>query len=195
MSLVYFITHPEVKIDPLVAIEKWSLSQTGVNRMHRMLTLDWVAGIKSVYCSTEKKAVDSAAVLANHLDVEPELHEQLGENNRSATGYLPREEFESVADQFFANPAESVRGWETAVNAQSRILLVTKNILLASPANYPMAIISHGAVGTLLLCYLNGWSIDRAHDQPGSGGGNYFCFNKNTLQIMHGWRAIDAEPA
>lgn len=36
------------------------------------------------------------------------------ENDRSSTGFLPPEEFEVVADAFFAQPGVSVRGWETA---------------------------------------------------------------------------------
>ena len=44
------------------------------------------------------------------VEVRPDIHE----NDRSAPGYLPREEFEAVADTFFADLDASVRGWETA---------------------------------------------------------------------------------
>lgn len=194
MSSVFFITHPEVDIDPAVRIEDWSLSHTGVSRMQKMLEHSWVAGIKSVYTSTEKKAIDGAQIVANHLSLDITPHERLGENNRSATGYLPKAEFESVADQFFSKPTESIRGWETAISAQHRIVSETQRILKTTPAEHPIAIVSHGAVGALLLCHLNGWPIDRKFDQPGDGGGNYYCFQKDSQRVIHGWRPIDTLP-
>ena len=49
-------------------------------------------------------------------------HPGIGENDRSATGFLPREEFWATADLFFAHPTESIRGWERAIDAQARIV-------------------------------------------------------------------------
>ena len=44
-------------------------------------------------------------------------------------------EFEIVRpDAFFARPGESFRGWELAVDAQSRIVAVWQAILAAAPA-------------------------------------------------------------
>ena len=60
-------------------------------------------------------------MLAARFRIGIEVASDLGENNRSATGFLPPAEFEKVADAFFANPEESVRGWERAIDAQRRI--------------------------------------------------------------------------
>ena len=46
-------------------------------------------------------------------------------------------------------------------------------------------------VGTLLLCHLADYSIARSHDQPGSGGGNYYAFQAESGALLHGWKAID----
>jgi broad specificity phosphatase PhoE len=86
-----------------------------------------------------------------------EVMAELGENDRSATGFLPPEEFERVADQFFANPETSIRGWERAIDAQTRIVRAVERI----ESKGPTAIVSHGAVGTLLYCHLAGKPIDR----------------------------------
>jgi hypothetical protein len=45
---------------------------------------------------------------------------ELGENDRSATGYLSEPEFDDVVDEFFRRPEESVWGWERAI-AQSPV--------------------------------------------------------------------------
>lgn len=47
--------------------------------------------------------------LAGHLGLSVAELKRLGENDRSATGYLPRAEFEAVANLFFAHPNE--RSW------------------------------------------------------------------------------------
>src|SRR3977135_2734281 len=112
----------------------------------------------------------------------------LGENDRSATGYLSRAEFEAVADQFFADPAQSVRGWERALDAQRRIVAAVDVVLATSSGcGGDVAILAHGGVGTLLLCHLRGDQISRSHDQPSSNGGNYFAFDAKTRQLHHGW--------
>src|SRR5262245_31461826 len=99
MTVVHFLTHPEVTIDPLVPIAEWQLSPTGLRRMAAAVRRSWIAVIGSVFCSSERKAMDAAGILANHLGLTPVVIEALGENDRSATGYLPKSEFESVADQ------------------------------------------------------------------------------------------------
>ena len=55
----------------------------------------------------------------------------LHENDRSATGYLPPDRFEAVADRFFAEPETSVLGWERAVDAQARIVACVARIVAA----------------------------------------------------------------
>lgn len=192
MSTIYFITHSDVFIDANTSITEWSLCERGVKRFQKMLRLDWVKSIAGIYCSTENKAIEGAVILSDFLQLPINTMQELGENDRSSTGYLPALEFEAVANQFFSHPTLSVRGWETAQDAQSRIIAVIHKIVEQNQGNLPLAIVSHGAVGTLLLCHLNGWPIARAHDQPGSGGGNYFSFESDSYKVNHGWCAIDA---
>jgi broad specificity phosphatase PhoE len=196
MRTVYFITHSDVVIDPAIPVTDWRLSPRGRERMTRMLALPWMPGVRAVWCSTERKARDAARILAAHLDLPVGELMELGENDRSATGYLPRAEFEIVADLFFAHPDRSVRGWERAADAQHRILAAVDRVLAASARRGgDIAIVSHGGVGTLLLCHLRGAAIGRQHDQPPNNGGNYFAFDAKTQALEHGWRPIDGKDA
>ena len=43
-------------------------------------------------------------MMAAELRLTPIIRADLGENDRSATGYLPRAEFEAMADAFFSRP-------------------------------------------------------------------------------------------
>lgn len=191
MPCLYFITHPQVLIDPAVAVTAWGLSPLGRQRMQAMLTADWVGRIGSVWCSTERKAVEAADILAKAIPTTPRMLAELRENDRSATGYLPAPAFEATTDAFFANPDDSIGGWETAADAQRRIVAAIATVLSGTPTDQDIAVVSHGAVGALLLCHLKRCPISRAEDQPGQGGGNYFCFDTAGSVLRHGWRPID----
>ena len=191
MKTVYFMTHPEVVIDPAVPVPRWPLSIQGLARMRLLLRQPWVSQITAIYCSTEQKAIDGATLLGAHLALPVSQVAELGENDRSATGYLPAPEFESVVDQFFAHPTVSIRGWEPAVVAQQRVVRAVTAILTQDASAGAIAMVAHGGVGTLLLCALAGYAIDRRYEQPGTGGGNYYAFDAQSRVLRHGWRPID----
>ncbi|WP_203073707.1 histidine phosphatase family protein [Falsiroseomonas ponticola] len=190
MPVVRFITHPDVMVDPARPVPEWHLSPRGIHRARLMLGRPWVARLRSLFSSAERKAVDTAAILAAGTSLDVTVLEALHENDRSATGYLPGPVFEAMADAFFARPEESVRGWERAVDAQARIVAAVERVLAMAPPG-DIAIIAHGAVGALLLCRLKGVPISRAEDQPGRGGGNLFTFDRASRALRHGWRPIE----
>ena len=189
--ILYFISHPNVVIDPAVPVPRWPLSQTGRARMAAGLTQPWVPDITAVYASTEQKAVDAAEILANHLAIGLTEDPDLGENDRSSTGFLEPEEFEGLAGEFFKHPDKSVQGWERAKDAQARIVNAVARIARSDRTHGSIAIVSHGAVGTLLHCYLAGNNISRRWDQPATGGGNFFPFTMDPPAAHAWWRAID----
>jgi len=189
MTKVFFITHPEVDIDSQILITEWELSARGTERMYDMLKQKWVAEIKHVFASDERKAKAAAEILARHLSLGFSIEAELGENNRSSTGFLAPQEFEATADLFFAHPDQSIRGWETAKAAQSRIVRAVSSLMESTPTG-AIAIVAHGGVGALLLCWLKGVPISRLEDQPGQG--HFFVFQRDSRQLLHGWRPIDA---
>ncbi len=195
--MVYYVSHPQVRIDPAVPVPNWSLSDVGRQRMLSIADREWVRALSAVVSSDETKAIETAHLLAAPSGTAVTVREGLHENDRSATGFLPPPEFERMADAFFANPHESVRGWERAADAQARILRgVHAALAEATPGH--VAFCGHGGVGTLLFCALAGLPIQRLHDQP-PGGGNVFAFDRTSLAVLHPWRALEdagiGEPA
>jgi broad specificity phosphatase PhoE len=188
---VYFITHPNVVISRDVPVPRWPLSELGRRRMHEGLNQPWVREVSALYCSDEQKAIDGAQILASHLSLPITTIAELGENDRSATGFLPPDEFERVATEFFSNPTKSVRGWERAVDAQARVVAAVERAVRDDKASGAIAFVSHGAVGTLLYCHLTGRSIDRRWDQPPNGGGNYLRFRTDAPGECSWWRPFD----
>ena len=188
MSRVLFITHPEVEVDPAVPVPDWELTPRGRDLMRQFAEGPEPREVRAVWSSRVRKAAEAAAILAGRLGLEVRKLEQLAENDRSSTGYLPPELFEPAVQAFFREPLLSHRGWETAAAAQQRIADALETVLARSPADGDVAIVSHGGVGTLLLCQLKGATIHRAEDQPGQG--HWFAFDRDSRRALHGWRAI-----
>jgi len=108
---IRYLTHPQVKIEPAVPVPSWGLSDVGRARTEALANAGWLSGTTQIICSGERKAIETAAIIAGELKVTVEVRDAMHENDRSTTGFLPPDEFETVADQFFAHPLASIRGW------------------------------------------------------------------------------------
>lgn len=185
-----YITHPEVLIDPAVPVPGWGLSGRGRERAALAAASDWAARIGRFVASTERKAIETAGILAAGR-VPVETNHAMVENDRSSTGFLPPDAFEAAADEFFAHPQQSFRGWERAVDAQARIVAAVERVLATHDPAVPIAFVGHGGVGTLLKCHLKGTPIRRDGDQP-AGGGNLFAFRLADRSVTCDWTAMES---
>ena len=190
MGLVRYVSHPNVVVDPGVPVPQWGLSELGRQRFAVMLARPWVPAIGRVIASSETKSLEAATMLATHLGLEVEVRPATGEIDRSATGYLPAAEHERVADALFAHPDVSASGWEIATGAQARIVAALDDVLSAAATDGDIAVIGHGAVGTLWWCHLAAEPIDRRWDQPGQG--HLITVDGATRRPLHHWLAIDS---
>lgn len=188
-----FISHPHVLIDPATPVPRWPLSPKGRERMRAGMAQPWVGKISAIHSSTEAKAMGGAALPAENLNLPLGRHEDLGENDRSSTDFVAPQEFEPMADAFFANAEASVCRWERAVDAQRRIVGVVEQLSSLDNGDGVVASVSHGAVGTLLHCRLAGRAISRRWDQPANGGGNFYGFSLSPRGMESDWRPIDGE--
>ncbi len=188
MPLLRYITHPDVEVDPRVDVPRWNLSARGRSRVERMLEQPWVADIERIVTSQENKAIETALILARHVGLDIEIRSGIGENDRSATGFVPAERYQELAEQFFDHPYTSVDGWERGIDAQERITAGLAD-LLESDTPGDIVVVGHGSVGTLWYCCLAGLEIDRAHNQPTQG--HYFTVDRETRRPLHPWAPID----
>ncbi|WP_299197453.1 histidine phosphatase family protein [uncultured Tateyamaria sp.] len=187
-----YLSHPQVLIDPDVPITEWSLNDVGQARINALAQIahDRLKGTHSVFSSPERKAREAAHPLASALELNVIIAEDSYENDRSATGYLPPTEFETTADTFFANPTQSIRGWECAQDAQDRILTSVQNMARMAPPG-DILVVGHGAVGSLLYCACANTPISRDHDQGPGGGGNVMVFDRANLQVRSHWQPLE----
>jgi broad specificity phosphatase PhoE len=190
MTFGLYITHPQVRIDPDIPVPRWGLSDLGAARAREAAKSDWARKLGRIVSSDEVKAIETAEILSLASGISIEIAEDTHENDRSATGFLPPPQFEDAANWFFAHPEESFKGWERAVDAQSRIVSAVTRILAYHDPSVPIAFVGHGGVGTLLKCHLAGSPIARDRDQPG-GGGNLFCFTLADRTVSCDWTPIE----
>ena len=98
-------------------------------------------------------------------------------------------------DRFFAQPDSNIDGWETASDAQKRIVAAVRRALETVPAGTPAVFCGHGAVGTLLKCFVGGRLIARDEDQrrmADPGGGNAFVFDLEAMRLHSDWMPMEA---
>ncbi|NRA86943.1 MAG: histidine phosphatase family protein [Rhizobiales bacterium] len=189
MNKLLFITHPEVLIDANVEVTHWPLNSIGQTRIMSFSKYTILKNVGVIWSSNEIKAVQTAKILQNTLNISVSYLENLGENDRPSTGFVEPNKFDEFANLFFLTPEKSVMGWETAQQAQQRIVKAYEEVISANAKSHSdIAIISHGAVGTLLYCHLKGLPISRQYDQPYQG--HYWVYDLALKKMQHGWLAI-----
>lgn len=184
-----YLTHPQVLIEPGIPVPEWSLNATGKCRIDALAKSGALVGTRLVVSSVETKAIETAEPIVEALGCKLIVRENMHENDRRATGFLQPQEFEEVADQFFAHPNRSVRGWETAQAAQTRIVAEVRDCL-SNHAEGDVLFVGHGGVGTLLYCHLCGYPISRDYDQA-AGGGCFFEFSGIGGFPKSGWQPLE----
>jgi broad specificity phosphatase PhoE len=193
LATVFFITHPDVTAHRDVPPSEWPLAQRGRDRMRQFVKSErCITGIRSVFVSGERKATDAAWILVDGLRLGGySVHSDLGEVDRTATGFLDKAEFDAAVDLFFALPNISIRGWESGAVAQKRIIAAVEQVISQTPTRGDVAIIGHGISGALLYCHLAELPISRRHFQPTADGGKWFSFDRVDRKLLQGWRSID----
>ncbi|AZV79023.1 histidine phosphatase family protein [Parasedimentitalea marina] len=160
-------------------IRDWTLSKLRQRRVITLANSNAQNKAMAVISRSEIKATETARPLAAALNCELEVRELMHENDRGSTSFLSSKEFEIVADQFLASSDTGVGGWETTTATQSRIVADTRNYLSVHDEG-DVFFVGHGAVSTLLYCYLFSAPIDRKFEQISGGVGILFQFS--TLQ-------------
>ncbi|NOX31424.1 MAG: hypothetical protein GXP35_15460 [Actinobacteria bacterium] len=190
MTRLIYVSHPEVAVEPDVPVPQWSLSASGADRAVAFAKHQMLAGVTRVVSSDEVKALETSHIIATHLGLDVEVRPMTGEIDRTTPGFVPSDQFEILADDFFAAPETSPHGWETARTAQRRIVDALTDLF--SPTSGDVVVVGHGGVGTLLYCHLAGLAIDRQFDQR--RGGSYYVVDLTTLKPLSGWRTFEQPP-
>lgn len=140
------IRHSLPTIDPSVPASRWGLSDAGRRRAVRLAERLREHRPSLVVASPELKAVQTAALLAEALDVPWEEAAGLEEHHRERVPFLHAPgAFEARVRALFERPRERVFGEESALEARRRFEGGVDRVLRARPLA-TVAVVSHGTV-------------------------------------------------
>ena len=98
MAKLWYVSHPEVRIDAAVPVPRWGLTDHGRSRAEAMCAQPWIADLGRLVSSDETKALELAAIVADHRNLPIEVRASQAETDRSSTGFLPPESYGPVSD-------------------------------------------------------------------------------------------------
>lgn len=190
MTKLIFITHPSVVISPNVPADEWSLSEKGIEETNRLLEKSFWKEVGAVYASTEPKAFAVAEMVREKFGLPYTEVGAIKEIDRSATGFLPYDEYMEVIEEFYRNPQVNVRGWESAEHARQRMKTAISDLMNAHQGEI-VAVIGHGASGTLLACEVQG--IPSTFEQDPKQTGCFMEIDWDKQNILSPWQTYAGE--
>ncbi len=170
MKTIYFITHPDVIIDQSKPPSEWHISEKGENQVTQLASQHFWRYVQHIFTSSEPRATETGQILHSIHNIAIRPFPELQEQRRSNTNYfLSLTELAITMRMFFSRPKESIRGWESAVDAQKRMVNAIDSLQELYPDYQTIAIISHGIVGSLLRGYLMNHPIEESLCQEDIG--------------------------
>jgi broad specificity phosphatase PhoE len=112
--------------------------------------------IHRLYASYERKAQETAGLVARKLGIEVETCPNVHEHVRSTSILLPQQAFRERLQTFFQQPGSLVFGKETAASALARFSSAIDQLLMAN-TDCDVALTTHGTVMTLFVCAHSEW--------------------------------------
>jgi broad specificity phosphatase PhoE len=151
------IRHAQPDVHPEVPAREWGLSPEGKAQAAQLAELLAPFNIAHVVGSEERKALETAYILAFHLRTTCAAADGLHEHERDVADYFDsREAFRERVRQLFAEPDRLVFGQETATAASDRFARAVEAVMHDGPARQNTAIVTHGTVMSLYVARITG---------------------------------------
>jgi broad specificity phosphatase PhoE len=151
MLKLILIKHASPQVIPGTPPETWKLSEPGRESCLRLAEALRAHSPGVVVSSIEPKAIETAEIVAQALQIPSHTAPELHEHDRSNVPHMRSSEFISSMELFFRRPSELVLGNETASAALSRFEKAVQGVLDQYASHDSIAIVSHGTVIALLL--------------------------------------------
>jgi len=159
MRRLVLAKHAMPMVRPDVPASRWHLSTEGIAGAKSLAERLRAYEPSVILSSTEPKALETAAIVADALGVRVESPFGLHEHERPVPGLLEQAEFDRRVGELFARPSEVVFGAESANDALLRFAAAMDRALAADDRS-DLAVISHGTVISLFVAA-------RAHEDGG----------------------------
>jgi broad specificity phosphatase PhoE len=148
MAKLFLIKHARPEVDPGTPSEQWRLGADGREGAKRLA--DRLAGNRfaRLYSSVEPKAVETARIVAQSMDLSVVQTPDLHEHDRRNVPHMESREFISMIALFFKEPGRRVLGEETADEAYGRFAGAVDGVL-SGAGGADVAVVTHGTVISL----------------------------------------------
>lgn len=151
MTLI-LVRHAAPEIDPSLPAARWRLSEAGRRSCAALAARLGERGVRHLVSSPERKARETAELVAGHLDVSWSTAEGLGEQRRDGVELFATEaEFRDAVRRALAEPDRLVLGSETARAAGDRFAAAIDAVVAGWSHPGPVAVVAHGTVISLLV--------------------------------------------
>ena len=150
MQRLILVKHSLPEIDPSVPAKEWVLSDEGRQRARILGKRLGRYNLDRIFGSAEPKAMETAEIASNYLNIPSEIVEGLHEHERGNVGFLEKERFEQSIRRFYKQPSELAFGEETAESAHDRFSKAVRK-LTDRCSRENVAIVTHGTVLSLFV--------------------------------------------
>lgn len=135
---------------------QWGLTRRGRIRCAKLALYLRDYELQELYASQERKAQETAALVAARLNLPVRTYPDLHEHVRVGAPFLPREQFVATIRTFFQNTDSLVFGSETASESYRRFARAI-DLLVAQNERTDVAIVTHGTVISLFVGAHSSW--------------------------------------
>lgn len=155
MDRIVLVRHAEPDIDPQVAAADWGLTARGVQASRRLAVV--LSGLNPgwIVTSPERKARETAALLAESLEIPVETDERLAEHGAGPNEFFADyNEFRQLVEAHFAHPDQVVFRGEASSTAAARFGNSVTDCAARLDHGMPV-LVSHGRI---IASWLSGMS-------------------------------------
>lgn len=184
MTKLIYITHPSVNIDKNVLPQFWDLSEKGFIEAEKLMDEYFWKDVKAIYSSVEPKAYSVARIASDKFKIPHQAFKELGEADRSATPFLPIDEYMQAIKYSYEHPDGNHLGWESHNSMMKRNATKLEEIM-KSHHDETIAIIGHGGAGTTVKCFIKSIEPNFAEDPQKTGC--YFIADWDKRMIIQDW--------
>ena len=158
-----FFRHALTKIDKETPVEKWVISDEGIEEICKVISSGEFDDVDIIISSTEKKAIQTAYYLAERIEKEIILNLNFRELERGDEYVESKEDYEIKVWRIFENKTECSFGWETAEKAVSRFKRGIDRLEITY-SNKKIFVVSHGIVLTLYFADYYNWDLLKTYE-------------------------------
>src|SRR5262245_33523417 len=150
MRVLHLVRHGPVVVDLARPSSQWDLAPGALETITPLARKVRHAGFRRVVTSIQRKAVQTARVLAEELGTSVESRPGLEEHHRLGEQRIDSDEaFHKTISEFFARSTVVVFGTESALMAVERFHRAVQDVMMETDNDE--LIVSHGTVISLLV--------------------------------------------